>query len=65
MKDSALMIHMYWSSLHWVGELHASGLHRGKRTRKTGGVLQFLDASSDAGQLAEGCQVRLTHGEFC
>jgi hypothetical protein len=28
MKDSSEMAHMYWSALHFVVELHLSGLHR-------------------------------------
>jgi hypothetical protein len=44
-------------------ELHLSGLHREKRTRKTfGGVLQFLVASADSSRLAEWCQLRQTRG---
>ena len=40
MKDSLLTTHMYWSALHCVVELHLSGLHREKHTKKTpGGVL--------------------------
>ena len=34
MKDSLLMTHMYWSALHCVVELHLSGLHREKCTKK-------------------------------
>ena len=34
MKDSLLMTHMYWSALHCVVELHLSGCHREKRTKK-------------------------------
>ena len=34
MKDSLLMPYMYWSALHCVVELHLSGLHREKRTKK-------------------------------
>ena len=34
MKDSLLTTHMYWSALHCVVELHLSGLHREKCTKK-------------------------------
>jgi len=49
MKNS-LLTYMYWSTLHCVVELHLSGLHREKLTKKTSGsVLQFLAASVDLG----------------
>ena len=49
-KDSLLATHMCWSALHCIVELHLSGLHREKRTRKTcGGLLEFLVASADWG----------------
>ena len=34
MKDSLLTTHMYWSALHCIVELHLSGLHREKCTKK-------------------------------
>ena len=34
MKDSSLTTCMYWSALHCVVELHLSGLHRKKHTKK-------------------------------
>jgi hypothetical protein len=44
---------MYWSALHCVIDLHLSGLHREKCTKKkkkkSGGVLQFLATSADLG----------------
>ena len=58
-QDSLLTTHMYWSALHCIVELHLSGLHREKCTKKTvcvcvcvcvcvvSGVLQFLVASVD------------------
>ena len=33
MKNSLLMTHVYWSTLHCVVELHLSGLHREKHTK--------------------------------
>ena len=44
MKDSLLTTHMYWSALHCVAELHLSGLHREKHTKKllSSGVPLFL-----------------------
>ena len=33
MKDSLLMTRMYWSTLHYVFELHLSGLQREKCTK--------------------------------
>jgi hypothetical protein len=32
--DSSLTAHMYWPTLHCVGELHLLGLHRQKCTKK-------------------------------
>ena len=43
MKDSLLMTHMYWSTLHCVVELHLLGLHREKCTKKL--LEQFLATS--------------------
>jgi hypothetical protein len=34
MKDSSLATFMYWPALHYIIELHLSGLHREKRTKK-------------------------------
>ena len=50
MKASLLTACMYWPALHCIVELHLSGLHREKRTKKTsGGVLQFFIASAELG----------------
>ena len=64
MKDSLLTTHMYWSTLHWIVELHLSGLHREKCTKKkknSDGVLKFLATPSGFGWLAEWCQLRQMH----
>jgi hypothetical protein len=34
MKDSSLITCIYWSNLHCMVELHLSGLHREKHTKK-------------------------------
>ena len=34
MKDSSLTTHKYWSALQCLDELHLSGLHREKHTKK-------------------------------
>ncbi|EDL29764.1 mCG148019 [Mus musculus] len=34
MEDSLLTTCMYWSALHFVVELHLSGLHREEQTKK-------------------------------
>ena len=41
MKDSP-QTSMGWPTLHCVGELHLSGLHREKRTKKTSGAVLWL-----------------------
>ena len=52
MKDSLLTTHMYWSALHCVVELHLSGFHREKCTKKpAGGVLQLFAASKASGEV--------------
>jgi hypothetical protein len=34
MRDSVLAAHLYWSALHCIVELHLSGHHREKHTKK-------------------------------
>jgi hypothetical protein len=51
-KDSLLIICIYWSALHCIFELHLSGLHREKCTKKkknSDGVLKFLATPSGFG----------------
>ena len=43
MKDSLLMTHMYWSTLHCVVELHLLGLHKEKCSKTL--LEQFLATS--------------------
>ena len=43
MRDSLLMVHVYWSTLHCIAGLHLLELHREKQTKKTSGdVLQLF-----------------------
>ena len=64
MKDSLLTTCMYWFTLHYTVEMHLSGLHREKCTKKRfGGVRQFLATSLDSGWKTEWCQLRQTHAE--
>jgi len=55
MKDSSVTARTYWSSLHYVVELHLSGLHREKRAKKLlvlgcGFFLGLGDWQSDGSQ---------------